>query len=304
MSAIRDSFLLISTRNGLWKFDKNLKEFSRPDCDPKDSTFLYNSEIWEICEWPHYNEDDVWLMGNEGYYKVNSQLAIRQRFMLPNGLYGFGVSDYDRDREGKFWIASITHGLYCYNPSDSSFINLETRVEDPALFNETQVNYAKVDRDQNIWVSSKRGLTRLQKQSLNFYNRDVPKGDSSSVFSGIHASTIYSTGTKDYVIINHYKKNDKHEILIAPIADDLDSLLFTPVIQSMHGRAVSSFWQGKEKLWMSVWNEGVKSINVNRSTGMLMRESTGALTHDPDNVSTIASNFTIAVMEDVIEICG
>ena len=137
-----------------------------------------------------------------------------------------------------------------------------------------RINYAKVYRDQNIWVSSKRGLTRLQKQSLNFYNRDIPKGDSSSVFSGIHASTIYSTETKDYVIINHYKKNDEHEILVASIEDDLGSLMFTPVIQAMHGRAVSSFWPGKENLWMSVWNEGVKSINVNRSTGMLMHEST------------------------------
>lgn len=295
--SVRDSMLLLSTRNGLWQFNKRRKQFMRPRCNPADSTWLYRAEIWQICETPNYDYNDVWLMSNNGFCKINQELAIVQRFDLPGGLYGFGLMDFVRDANGVLWIASVTRGLHRYNPLDGSFVNVRT-LTDGNLFPDNTANSVFVDRDRNVWVATAKGITRLRNSDLIFFNHDIPKGDSSVLFSGIHSSLIFTTHDKDYLLINHYKRNDIHEILASPIVPKrLDSLNFASVLPPLTGRAVNNFLRGKHSLWIAMWGTGVIRIPLDPATGTIQRGQIEILKHDPRNKNTISSNFPVALLE-------
>ena len=164
--------LLLATRKGLWKFDLLEKKFSRPKCDSKDTLWLYNTEFYEIYDTRSIDFDNVWLVDDRSLTRVNKDLSVIQRLDLPGGREGIGLMGFDMDKEGVFWLGTWISGLCRYDPSDSSILFLAKNSHDPHSIRTNRINNVRIDRDQNIWITSSNGLSKLQSRSMNFHNVD------------------------------------------------------------------------------------------------------------------------------------
>jgi ligand-binding sensor domain-containing protein len=95
--------ILLGTGFGLWIFDKGSKKFSRPPCDPADTSLLYSSQIVRIL--PKVTDKDTitWLFARIGkLIKINSRFKVLQTIDVPKGVR-LGLSDFDSD--GVYWSA-------------------------------------------------------------------------------------------------------------------------------------------------------------------------------------------------------
>lgn len=125
---VEDATLLVATGKGLWKFDKLLKTFSRPLCEPKDSSWFYHTEFFDIYDERSKDFNNVWLLDNVSLTKVDKDLSVFQRLAIPEELtkaYGRG---YDSDKQGVFWFGSWFEGIIRIDPIDNSFINIRSVV--------------------------------------------------------------------------------------------------------------------------------------------------------------------------------
>ena len=284
---VRDSGVVLATRAGVWEFDKIKKTFHRPLCDPNDSAWLYRTTFYNIFQ----DNDQTWLVDDGAFSRVDTTFSLVQRLALPGGRSGVGVMGFDRDKKGVFWIATWMQGLCRYDPADSSIVFIKNVLGDPYSLRSDKTGDVLVDRDQNIWVTTFRGISRLRRQDVIFYNTELPGVGRSGV------STVFKSGDSDYVVIN--KSDGEHRVMIAPIIPGrLDSLNFRQAIPTFRGAQVNGFWKGKQNFWITVWGVGVVSVPVNQKTGMIENGPLRTLGHDPDNTNTISSPFTTTPWED------
>lgn len=288
---VGDSVILLTTRKGLWQFSKNRKAFSRPKCNPRDSAWLYNTTFYNIFKDKNAHSKDVWLIDDHAFSRVNKDLTSVQRLILPGGRSGVGVMGFDRDKEGVFWIGTWRSGVCRYDPADSSIAFIQNVPGDPTSLISDRTIDVKIDRDQNIWVATFLGISKLQRQDIVFYNTER-KGTGRSGLSA-----VYQSGEKDYIVIS--QNDGEHHMMIAQVLPDkLDSLSFQPAIPAFGGAQVNGFWKGRRNFWITVWGVGVLSVPVDPETGMILPGPITTLSHDPQNSNTISSNLTTSPWED------
>ena len=279
-----DSILLISTWEGLWRFDKKDKTFSRPSCNPADSALFYHT-TFQYIEGPKPNVDysEYWMWDNQKMLKVDHNLRIVKRFNFPEE---FRPADFARDKEGVCWFTSwypqYRGGLYRYDPRDDSFVVIKSIPGDERSLRSNNLVWVRVDKDQNVWTGgSAHGVSRLQRQALPFYNFKFP--------NIIGATTVYRSRETDFVVVGHVKKFgygegiwSQLEILMAPIIHDrLDSLKFKSIAE-ISGSRVLSFFKGRNNFWISAIGSKMLSLPIDPESGMI-------LSQDPKNQKTIAS---------------
>jgi signal transduction histidine kinase/DNA-binding response OmpR family regulator/ligand-binding sensor domain-containing protein len=254
--------LILSTLQGFWKFDKQTKLFSRPLVSPKDTSFLYNNTIYDIIESPINDPDDNWIVNHDQHQlvRLNKDLESTKRFTLPvrdNFIY------IDRDKEGIFWFASQGNGLYRFDPRDDSFLNIVNIPGDPNSLRDNFLQDVFVDRDQNIWVGSNQGMSKLRKQNLKFYNVELKD-------SRLDASAVFHTKGGEYILIGKKKDNQEIEITAAKFNPrKFDSLQFRLIVPPIKGLQVHDFCQGKNNYWISLFGTGILQIPIDPLTGWL-----------------------------------
>ena len=283
----QDSCFLIASQAGLWKFNKKTKSFSRPQCNPGDSSLLYQS--WAMFLDSGTN-NTIWLLLSGKLVMVNQGLSIVHRFQLP---VGFFFHNLVVDKEGTLWLASFTQGLYRYNPLDSSFLNIRNVPGDPYSLKTNQLHCVIVDKYQNLWIGSALGISKLPKKMLNVYNFKFPRR--------IDESMVYLGDKRDFLILSQHKKNSL-EISIAPlISDQFDSLQFNTLKEFKSEYAdllrVLGLWKGKRNFWMSISNMGVINLPIN-DRGLPDPTRSRRLSNDQENPNTISSDRASFVWED------
>ena len=279
-----DSILLISSWEGLWRFNKKSKIFSRPPCNPADSALFYHT-TFQYIEGPKPNVDyrEFWIWDNQKMLKVDHSLTIVKRFDFPQE---FRPADFARDKEGICWFTSwypqYRGGLYRYDPRDDSFVVIKSIPGDESSLRNNNLVWVRVDKDQNIWTGgSAHGVSRLQKKALPFYNFKFP--------SIIGATTVYHSRESDFIVVGRVKKFgygegiwSQLEILMAPIIHDrLDSLKFKSIAE-ISGSRVLSFFQGRNNFWISAVGSEMVSLPIDLESGMIHSP-------DPRNRKKVAS---------------
>ncbi|MEX2235116.1 MAG: two-component regulator propeller domain-containing protein, partial [Cyclobacteriaceae bacterium] len=286
----RDTCILVGSSEGLWKFDKKTNTFGRPRYNT-ESVLLYSTSIWDIDDGPNSNHNDLWLGLSDKLLHVDADLSVLEWFDFPDG---FRPKGHQRDKEGIIWLSTWDdQGLYRYNPVDNSLINIRNIPGDINSVRSNKINSIHVDKDQNIWIGSDLGVSRLQRQRLRFYNFTIA--------GGMGESTVYHQDKNDFAVITR-TNNDSQEILIAPlIPGRFDYLRFKKITQFKRN-LVCGLWQGKRNFWVSVHHQGIRGFPIDTISGMILPEPHQLLSHDPENKNTISSNLTTFVWEDRHEI--
>ena len=289
----RGTYLLLGTWQGVWKFDKTTEVFSRPTCHSQDSFLVYHHPILDIIDVPGTNE--IWLNTGGGLVRFNERFEVVQRSQFPDELIlltgdGFKIVDYMssvRDREGIIWIASY-HGLCRYDPGDGSIVILKTSKEDPYSLRSNSLNRVIVDRDGNVWVCSDKGVSRLARSTMKFFNYEA---------AGIAGNSIYKTKERDLILFG--RGTDLYSVPIA--ADRLDVQNAEKVL-SINNGFINSLRQGKTHLWTSeIFGQEVRGYAIDPRSGAIAKDAVLRLRPDTKNKNTLSDYTVSTIWEDQTE---
>ena len=285
----RESYLLLATRLGLWKFDKTTKTFSRPVSNPKDSTLLFSNMLNVLTDWPDYNYNDAWVVAPQEHAMVHfdENFAVLQKINLPDGfLERWNYLRYERDKEGMFWFLS-NNELVRFNPKDSTFTHIETI--------KSGLSQVFSDRDENLWVATEKGVGKMPKRALAFNNFSTKLNN---------IGLLRENETDCIVVSQASAQGQKKDVVIAPLTSVNETLKFKTVLNSVSALSLESFFQGRNNLWLAILDNGpdtesrVIGLPIDANTGGLKSDTPIILYHDRD----VNSNFVIGVVsvfEDV-----
>jgi signal transduction histidine kinase/ligand-binding sensor domain-containing protein/CheY-like chemotaxis protein len=101
----------------------------------------------------------IWFGAEAGLYRYNGQsFNLYRADEHKNPKY---VRDLLTDPDGNIWVASMTSGLYRYQPDTDSFINFEHDSTNVNSLPDNSVNCVIIDRNKQIWAGTQRGVARI-----------------------------------------------------------------------------------------------------------------------------------------------
>ena len=278
----QQDFLLLATLQGLWKFDKTKKVFTRPACDPKDTVLLYQKPILEMIDFPPYNSDDVWLSAEGKLINIDRKIGIKHAFEFPDGY------PFLRDRQGIIWFHT-KGGLYHYDPRQGSSGYLEEEVPMAKV-----ANQLFVDKEQNIWLGTETsGLYQLVPKEIQFKNfkYDTPGTWSSGI--------VFQVKGNDHLALIRGDGKTNEVWSAGPILSaDSASVGFhkVPIEPPLKGYIINAK-MGRNKLWACSWGLGITSIPINPESGLIEGDKQRFFHADEKSPNAIRP-FIGAVFED------
>ena len=289
--------VLLATVRGLWLFDKATKVFSRPVMNPADTAWAYNSSFGALIE---SKDKSVWIrywrgsrvIGNTGYHealpdpsnvhtgfaKLDSSFNVQTRFSSPGGLH-LGSFDFD---ENDILYSSNADRLLRFDPRDSSIVFSQNRP-----FSNSRITSVNVDRDQNVWVCTMKGIYVLRKRGLQFQNLNLG--------GGLAGNLLFRNGEEEYLIAGRSKIG--HELLIAQI-HGRSPLIFRSVDLSVEAYALTSFAQGRNHLWVAAPGLGVLGFSLKPEEISLHKGPDISLKVIPGNTNSIGHRLVTSPHED------
>ncbi len=299
----RGPYFLLGTQRGLWKFDKESKQFIWPKCSKADS-LVFTKGIYKI----FVSEDHYWMYVAEPLHhllvKVDTNFLVLKILDMSDSFKKFdhstsysdvAIESIDRDQNGVFWIASRGLGLFRFDPADNKIDNIRNDPDDAYSLPSDQLVSVMVDRDQNVWVASiDKGISQLKKQSLYFYN--YLRG------STVTSAGFLPAGKGGYLIATTEVKG----IWTSPIStNSLASINFQyfdmrPNVVGFEN--LQTMYVGESTVWFGSFTEGVIGLPINIRTGMMEHGPPLVLQHGPDpnkyNPNAITNNRVLSLYED------
>jgi signal transduction histidine kinase/CheY-like chemotaxis protein/AraC-like DNA-binding protein/ligand-binding sensor domain-containing protein len=187
----RGSYLLLTTRRGLWRWDKKTEAFSRPKCDPTDSAFLYSALFsfeslpdssnnrWVRCirRSPDRSLNSKWQFSSEidrkSFYRLDSNLSISKTFRLPEAFQYDLIESLDR--HGVIWFLNHKKGIWRYDDSDGSFARIENLPDDRQSTYANLVEGSCIGPDFSVWILTAGGISHNLKQTIRIHNTPFPQ---------------------------------------------------------------------------------------------------------------------------------
>ena len=256
--------LVLTTREGIWSFDKATQTFERPPCNPKDSALLYHSQIFPVHK-SKKSSENYWIdLGQGSFVKVGPDLSPIQRINYT----GPFSTVRNIDGEDVFWFGTQGQGLFRLDPRDSSLINVRHVPDDPYSLSSDYVNDVLADRDQNIWVSTDKGVDVLRKTALQFHNYDVRE-------RLVGANSLIEVNNSEQIVMM-----SGSDLLMAPFNKGNYRELEFETILTVNGPALR-FWRGKNYFWIRE-QQGVTGYPFD-SSGKPTVSNVKLLGYDPDD---------------------
>ncbi|MGB8952034.1 MAG: two-component regulator propeller domain-containing protein [Candidatus Aminicenantales bacterium] len=167
---------------GLNKFDRQKDRFIRYQNDPNDPESLSHNFIRSIYE----DSSSVLWIGTFGG-GLNRFDREHERFIHysadpgnPRSLCNNYIMFISEDRTGNLWIGTNGGGLNKFNRNEETFTCYTEKegLPDDAVYG------ILIDEGGNIWVSTNKGLSRLNPPTGKFKNYDVTDGIQGNEFNG------------------------------------------------------------------------------------------------------------------------
>jgi signal transduction histidine kinase/ligand-binding sensor domain-containing protein len=160
-----DGYLWFATKRGINRFDKKTNRFTQvnhrlPNSLVNDQ-FVYGITSDDSCIYA--NTPPALSVYN---YKTGKLKTFNNRFGYDGILFDIGFPIL-RSHEGLIWSGSL-HGLSCFNPRTSQFVNYNHNPEDPNSISNNHVTALFEDQEGNILVGTESGFNILQKKANRF----------------------------------------------------------------------------------------------------------------------------------------
>lgn len=128
-------------------------------------------------------KDRMWIGTNLGglqYYDVNNDRFITYKNdpKNPNSISNNDIRGIVDDKEGNLWVITHGKGIDYFNSSEQKFYNYSS--ENSNLSNNWTFQ-AYIDSDENLWVATAHGVSKLKKGSQTFQTYFYNENDKNSI---------------------------------------------------------------------------------------------------------------------------
>jgi ligand-binding sensor domain-containing protein len=287
-----NSSLMLATTKGLWNFDKTKKVFSRPKCNPKDSSLLYNTwfshmvekgnQFWGVETTMEYNGAPSAIV------KLSPDLSIIDR----KELVGYNISSIDFDQNGVAWIGTWTNGLFRYDYKDGSLIHITNVPDDPYSLTTNTINDVCVDQNQNVWIATHNGVSKLYRNSIDAIELKTPPGRSALFNSKSREFLITAVGTDNFPL-NSFELSQAELPRTKGVTKPSRKLKGT-----LNAVEITELLQGKRRLWISTYPTGVYYYPIDPQTGLVMDMEPTLLGAKGGDPNAIGINGISSMLED------
>jgi signal transduction histidine kinase/ligand-binding sensor domain-containing protein/AraC-like DNA-binding protein len=162
-----DNVIWIGTMNGIDHFDEKNEHFIRFRHDIFQNVFIY--DIFED------SERQIWICSNgSGIYRYNKDTGDVDHFHSKSdiGLSSDLIVSHQIDSQGRIWFGSRDAGLFVFNEEDTTFsnINMSDGLPNNCIYGILE------DNNNNLWLSSNKGITKYNYESGDIQNFTVTHG--------------------------------------------------------------------------------------------------------------------------------
>lgn len=128
-------------------------------------------------------EGKIAIATSNGFYFYNRQ---KDNFHLVRSLpFNTFYSTVTEDAAGNIWIGTFNAGLYFINLSKKITARIQIKKEKEDVFSKTRITKIHVDKKQNLWISTERGLY--------YYDPATKKVKEFNERTGLPSSMVYNT---------------------------------------------------------------------------------------------------------------
>jgi ligand-binding sensor domain-containing protein/signal transduction histidine kinase/DNA-binding response OmpR family regulator len=275
-----DGNLWISSAHGLTRFDRETEMFKRyyiPDID--------------IDSWIYTSHQDlngtIWVATREGVYIYDSVGDCLIPFDFPSHLTdrpGRLVKSIYEDNRGNLWFGTFSHGLFCFNPNNSTMKRFHTSSV-PSL-NNNRVEQVVEDSDGNIWVATYGGginKINAMHDEIEYFTKESGSDLSNNLVRALFIDKENNLwiGTFDGLNIYNPETNKIETIFV----NELDP-------NGLNNNSIRSIYQDKnENFWIGTYFGGVNIYDK-------IHQRFKQYTYTPDFKNSINYNVVSAIEED------
>ena len=210
-----DNEIWIATENGLTKYDKNTKKFTKYFHEEGNENSLIDDNTRGL----FIDKDgDLWITTEDGVCTFDRKEKFKsyRGLFLENDINETMFSGIAQDHHGDIWISSaIDGGLIRINKNTEEIKVYKNEKDDQNSISSNAVKSIAVDKDNTVWVGTQYGLNKFNREDENFTRYTESDGLSNSFIYGVlideednlWLSTNYGISkfnTKDNRFINYY----------------------------------------------------------------------------------------------------
>lgn len=173
----------IATENGLTKYDKKTKRFTKYFHEGENS--LISNDVRSL-----YIDNDgvLWIGTADGvctFDRKNEFKSYRELF-LKNGISETMFSGINQDKNGYIWIGSaLDGGLIRLNKNTKDVKAYRNDIADTNSISFNTVRTIAVDENNNVWVGTQHGLNKFNREDETFTRYTENNGLSNNFIYGI-----------------------------------------------------------------------------------------------------------------------
>ncbi len=159
----KQGFMWFGTKDGLNRYDGN--SFKNYHYQPDNKQSLGNNFVRSIAE---KSPNHLYIGTDDGLYIMDKITASFQKIELSNShtkTINSAINALHIDRQGNLWIATMSQGIWKYNPTTNKIVQLQLR---GATLGHNATWTILQDRSGIIWAATRLGLLRFNEQQAHF----------------------------------------------------------------------------------------------------------------------------------------
>mgnify|MGYP001615639126 CR=1 FL=1 len=311
-----NKYLLLATNNGIWRFDKKTKQYSRDAKLPQQfrAGALDFNKNWVI-RWDSLSvfkvDTALQILKTTSYPANDIDFDARDNVLFKSNTNGKVIlsgnknridtlisepdssSDCMFDREGNIWICGFSNGIYKFSPSNLPYKRIDVPIANESVhILEINGKRQSVFLGENSYIATSTWpIEKSTKKVFDFKGRDDARCNMNFPLQGKKYFWI-ATWPRGLVRIpiDFDKKSlsSKGAVFLEP-APDNPYMLGSPTPWTLYE-------DEKENIWVGHFDKGIDVINSNMPYGT--EGSIDRLRSDPQNPETLSSDLIQSIIPD------